>query len=280
MAESIVLQEPKRNDFRELLAELHLGCADYYWMPRSMATEESEAQTMKHFQSAQQQYAYLTSENPGKQDYPEQRGYVFARMARFSMRNRASDDSLIDELLDRAAELGYVSNLDSARRAEKAGDRKLAAQSWLKEIARYRSDPGNYESKGGTMLWWANLAANVIVDEYPQEAEWIWQEAIATSYDALKDFPSHRGYRHLFDGASWEYSKFLLRPERQPQALEQLDGLIRLNPAFHIVRARVLGKLGDETEQLQSLSKSVQQYPAQAQVLLRACSYLAGPRRA
>ena len=91
LANAIVLKEPKRNDFRELLAQLHLCCADYYWLPGPLATEETIAKTMQHFQSAQQQYEYLAATDPGNQEYAAFQGVVFVRMATFISRRSLLD---------------------------------------------------------------------------------------------------------------------------------------------------------------------------------------------
>jgi tetratricopeptide (TPR) repeat protein len=271
LAEAIVLKEPKRNDFRELLAQLHLGCADYYWMPPTMATEEYDAKTEMHFRRAEQQYAHLALENPGDQDYRKMQGACFARMAGFFHR-RSPDDPRVEECDQRALELRVDGNRGLLRRARRTGDRKLEAQYWRREIAEYQADPDNYSydvefrtHARGHPLWWASLAAKVLADESPDEAEWIWQESIRSSYDDLKKFPSNRAYRQLYDEASWEYSKFFLRPERRMQAMQKLEALIQSEPAFHNVRAEVLENLGDTDDRLTHLTESIRQFPAVAE---------------
>ena len=96
LAEAIVMKEPKRNEFRELLAQLHLGCADYYWMPPNMATKAYDAKTELHFRSAEQHYAHLLLENPGHQDYRKMQAACFIRMASF-LHRRSPGDPRVEE---------------------------------------------------------------------------------------------------------------------------------------------------------------------------------------
>jgi len=269
LAQAIVSEDPKRNDFRKLLADLHLGCADYYWMPPAIATVEFNAKTERHFQRAQQEYAHLTRENPGNQEYREMLGIVFARMARF-YNSRSPDDPREQEFLQRAWELGYVSYRAGARLAREAGDRELEIQFWRKEMALLRDDPDNYGSdlrryRGGNPLSWVTNAVNVLVDESPKEAEWLLQETIKINYRFLKVFPSHQERRATYDRASLEYSNFLTHQVRRDHSLSKLDALIRTNPAFHNVRAMVLTKLGSVEEQLVNLDESLRRYPTHGQ---------------
>ena len=155
-----------------------------------------------------------------------------------------------------------------AEHASKTGDLKLATQYWRKEIAEYRSDPDDYFAKramlvpgGGTRLWWASAAARAIANQYPDEAEWIWQEGIKTSFEALQAFPSHRAYGANVDKDSLDYSQYLLKTGSRDEALAKVDALVRSHPAFHDVRAGVLGEIGDTETRLRNLSESIHQYP-------------------
>ena len=271
LAEAIVSKEPKRGDFREVLAQLHLGCADYYWMPPNMATEEYDAKTEMHYRRAEQQYAHLALENPGHQDYREMQGACFARMAEFFHR-RSPDDPRVEECDQRALELRDDGNYHLLQRARRTVDRKLRTQYWRQLIAVYRANPEYYvhaktfhTNAGANPLWWANIAANLLVQQFPEEAEWIWQEAIKSSYEGLQKFPSNRKHRGLYDRASSNYSKLFLQPERREQAVQQLDVLIQSDPAFHYVRAGVLEKLGDTDERLVHLTESIRTFPAVAE---------------
>ncbi len=272
LANGIVLKEPKRSDFRELLAQLHRGCADYYWMPKPMATAEYDAKTLQHFQSALQQYEHLATETPGKQDYLELQGFVFFRMANF-IAKRTPKDPRIEEYIGRATNLGRErSYVGRAEQARLSGDPELSVEYWRKAIAAYRSDPDRFHADEQqfhlqpiTKLWWAGIAAGAIVDEYPGEAAWIWEEGIKTSFDALQVFPSHRGYRLGFDRFGRAYARFLLRPERQQQALDTVNRLVNTSESMHRVRALVLEELGDADDQLEALNEAISKYPSQPQ---------------
>lgn len=113
LANALVLRHPKRNGFRELQAELNLGCADYFWLPHSMATDENDARAMRHLEAAQEQYAYLSLAEPGNEDYRERQGYVFARMAQLC-RWISPSDPRASEFDARAIRLGHVNYVTMA----------------------------------------------------------------------------------------------------------------------------------------------------------------------
>ncbi len=260
LANALVLGHGKRNDFRELQAELNAGCGEYFRFGLKHNSEERFALSIGHFDTAQEQYGYLSLTEPGNQDYRKKQGEILARMSRYC-HLRSSTDPRVHELANRAMELGYVDYVLMAQITQ-ATDPKRAEQYWRAAIADDKSTCTPFLGET-PYLWWAKEASNSLVTRDPELAEGLWQNAIKTLYKLMKEYPSTHGFQHNYDAVIWDYSAFLLQPERKAQPLNKVDALVVSEPSMHALRARVLGKLEDSEWQLKKLTDSIAKYPTQ-----------------
>ena len=159
-----------------------------------------------------------------------------------------------------ATELGRLDHSWMAKLTQPTAP-DLARGYWLKMIDEYRSHP----DKPTGLLWSLFEPASSFVDDDPELAEWVWQEANKMSFELLKTFPANRQYNYNFEQASWVYSQFLLQAERRPLALAKVDTLINSDSAFHKLRATVIANgITNSGDQLQTLNDSIQRFPTQS----------------
>lgn len=130
LARNLVLVEPKRSEFRELLAELHFQCAEYYWMPPPRATQEYDALVEQHLESLQQHYARLALENPGERKYAEKHGFGCFKLAMF-IRRRSPKSPRLELLFERATELGFVVPYPNASTPPSKSPTSLSIHRWV-----------------------------------------------------------------------------------------------------------------------------------------------------
>lgn len=263
LVESLISRYPNQNTYRELAAEFNMSCADYYWFPKSIATAETDGQAILCFERAQEQFRHLALAEPGRKEYRVGQGYALSRMA--GLRQiRSRDDPRVTELLQRALKLGYANYKLLAYDAKNRGDGGLELEYWEKAIAEYRA--GSTKHAYSTAGWFLQ-AAEAIHRRDPVQSQWLRQASIERGYQRLQDFPAVRDYWSGLYGCSASYAKHLLQTLSPTEALATADKLVKTNPAFHVVRGRILQNWREVGPQREMLDAAVRRFPTQTEYL-------------